>query len=684
MAEPTAEKISPQQEVAPPVQEAVQQVAPAPEKADPQAAAVQAELDKMSNEDLLNLIESAYKSDAVANQATIQKATELLNARGAGKEAAAKLQEVRSTSWRNLLGDFIGGELYNLISEHVEVDDLQGYAHEALDGALGALIGQFDKLGLDGQGTAALEKFATALADSAVKAGDKWLASESGQSILGKISHWVDENPALVLLGVVIAAAGAIAADMPIPELKTKLNITKGLTADVSAQLGSLRNIALEAAKLDLQYVKGRFTAKAGVQKTDKGVGGSASVRYGDKDNFVQTGGSIDPDGKLVIDLNAAIQQGLLSGKIGGSTEVGTGNYNGTLNLRYGDQSNFLSLDSQLKQEGNTLTSNLGLSGQALFGNDQNNLKLNGGLGLQNGDLTQQLGASGRYQLNDNTHLFGDVKYDGNNVTGGLGTTTAFDAFKLTQQVGKDANGLFAQNQFGYQSNGLNLGLDTKDIGADGSIDTVSAELGYTVPQLAAIIVKYGRSLDGTQTGSVEVKHDGENFDASGKVSHDGTNTRAEGKASYTKGDWVAELAAGANLTTGELETLSAKLGFRDPKEFQAFSISLARSTQGQISTTTLSAMFEAQLGSFMVRGTADAAWKSTGEQNYNAPLLAARQLNPDWALIGGASASYNSLTGRTNVIPQIGAQYKNIPITVGYDFQNQGVVVGITIPFGR
>jgi len=682
MAETETQMMVPQQAVT--VDELLAQQAPGKES--PEAAsALAAQLEGMSNEDLLQLLEAATKEDPEANSLAIEKATKVLSARGAGDAAKDKLKEVRSEDWRNLLGDFVGGELHSIISDNTDVADLQSYGNKALDGALGALVGLIDKIGLDGDGSAALEKFGAALAAEAVKMGDEWLATESGQKLLRSVSGWVDDHPAYILVGVILAAAGAIAADMPIPELKTKLNITKGLTAEVQAKLGSLRHIALEAAKLDLQYVKGSFTAKAGVEKSEKGVGGNLSLQVGDEKNHVETHGSIDPEGKLLVGLDAAITSGMFAGSLKGDHEVGTNKFNGKAKVKIGEGTDFFEIGSGLERDAaGNLKLDLGADFMTRFGNDQNNLSLNGGAGLDNqGDLTKRYGLGFRQQLDPNSFFHGNVQGNGNEFSSTIGTTRQFGDFTSTQQTVSKDNDITNQTLLGYHAGGLDLSLDARDKGGNGSIDSVAAELGFTVPQLVALVVKYGRDADGKETGSITAKHDGENFDAEVGVSHDGSNTHGNLNASYKKDNWLAEVTAGANLTSGDLEKLSVKFGFRDPNEFRAFSVELSHTVTDGVSQTQLAAMFEAKLGAFMIRGTADATLSEQGNK-FGGSIYGAKHLGGDWTGIAGVSATHDNLTGQSNFIPQVGVQYKNIPITVGWDFKNEGVVVGITIPFGR
>ncbi len=663
-----------------------------------------ASLEGMGNADLLALVEQAYREDPEANRLVIQKATELLDARGQSKQVQKTLQSVRSESWRDLLGQWLGGELYELIADKTNEEALLEAGKGALTSAINGLPGLGDSLGLDASGADAVKKLAEVLAKDAVAASDKLLASDKGKALIAKISRFVDDNPGYVLALAVLAAAGAVAADVDIPKLKANKDLGKGFSVGAQADLGSIRHIALEAAKLDMQYVSGKFKANASVaHDKEKGTSGEAAVRYGDKDTFVQTSGSIDPEGNLIIGLNAALKQGLFSGSVKGQQDVSKDTRTAHVNMRYGDDQRFLASDLNLDTQGFLTTKLTGAFTQGLFssslsgehkqqdgslaaqsnmryGDNKNFLNLDSNLagGQYSGALT------GQRQLDDKTAIDGSLGYKAGQFSSEFGTTRAFDGGSNRSYLGTGADSTYTGNNLKYQKPGLDLSLDARDYSKNGpGIDTVSAQLGLKPSDLASVIVKYGRDQQGVQTGSLGVDVGNKDLGGSLGLSHDGTSSRASASGRFKKGDLEGSAAATYNLTTSQIEDLSVKLGFRDPKEFRAFSIEFSRSVKEQVTEHQLSAMFETQLGQYMLRGQGTARF-TPDNTKVDTSLLGARYLNKDVALIAGASASYDNRSGNTSITPQVGVQYKGIPITVGYDFDSKAVTVGLTIPFGR
>ena len=137
-------------------------------------------------------------------------------------------------------------------------------------------------------------------------------------------------------------------------------------------------------------------------------------------------------------------------------------------------------------------------------------------------------------------------------------------------------------------------------------------------------------------------------------------------------------------MKKSDLEKISFGLGFRDPNEFKAFSLDFSRQMGEEYTETSLAASFESTLGSFMIRNTTTATWQDSDFAGVDNTFHAAHEINDTWTAIAGTSMSYDAMNNQFNAIPQLGVQYKDIPLTVGWDFEAKGVVFGITIPFGR
>lgn len=182
--------------------------------------------------------------------------------RGKGGTAEGK------ASYEATLGKFLGPKLYKLIAPHLTLDKMAGYADDGLTAGLKGLADQLK--GLEGEvDPKAIAKFNKALEEQFGEVAGEWLKGD-GAGFAEKVAGWVDTHPGTIVTIALLAAAGAIAADMDIPALKQKIGITDNLSAELEAKLGSLRNISL-------QSIEGTLAWKS------KGVEASITSGYDDE-----------------------------------------------------------------------------------------------------------------------------------------------------------------------------------------------------------------------------------------------------------------------------------------------------------------------------------------------------------------------------------------------------------------
>ena len=702
-----SEFIDPQQEVT--VESIIAEKEPG--KASPEAAlALAGELQAMSDAELLRLLGEAQREDPAANMVVIAKAKEILGKRGKGEAATKELEAARSEDWKSLLGDKIGGKAADAIIDNVNEAKLTEYGQKALKSALDKVPDLVEKLGLDGGGTAAVQKLAAALAEDGVKIAEEWLKSPDGQELFIEISNWVDENPGWILAAAIIAAAGgaayAVASDMEIPELEQDFKLGKHVTGTAGVQLGSLQNIALEAAKLNLDYINGKFTASAGAEY-EKGKDGEddklsaqAQMRYGSKESFVLTKGKIDPDGNLIIGLNAALKKGAFTGKMGVESNEKDDTKTATIDAKIGDKDAFVGakgkvvekddhiiietsadfkkglLSGQLAHTQNSGTGAEKTSAEMKYGDKDTYGRLYGSQGKQDGASSTTWGAEGAYKVDDNHALTAGYENKDGEHTSKFGHTYTDENYEIGQTTSYSSEEGYSQGlDAKYKQDKYDLGLSLNDKGMDGSIDAFQADFGFKHDAWKTTL-GIGKTLDSGTTG---------------KASLD-----------YKKDGWTGYAGIENDFSTSDIDKLSLGLGFRDPDKFKAFSIDFSRQTKNASTDTELKGMFESQLGKYMLRGTGSATLMQgrnegggfTGENDhkFSAGLHAGRFIDDaqKWAVIAGARYQYDSRMGgdmggsQHSFIPEVGIQYKKIPVMIGYDTQNKAVTVGISIPFGR
>jgi hypothetical protein len=376
----------------------------------------------------------------------------------------------------------------------------------------------------------------------------------------------------------------------------------------------------------------------------------------------VEGTGTIDPSGELVVGLSAALKSGILTATGQASHNVDQDATSGSVQVKVGDDRANLTTSGTFTSDGN-----LRLSLGAHLGNEERFLDFQNT--YADGDTEHSI--TGGYRI-------GDLGFDVNATQGGddfsstFGSTQYFQGGFQRSYVGEDGGGLFSGQQTQVRQGKNSLDLETRDDGADGTLDSVSVKLGIQPSDVARLTLEYGRQLQSRDSNLDDSNLPGVGDFLSG---------------SYKQGfadDWEVGVAATYNLTSNGFQTLSANLGFRDPDEFRAFSLDFSRTWRGGgHSETQLGAMFESTLGEYFIRNTTRFIADDDRLARITNDLHVARPIDDTWAAIVGASVNYDHMSGHANVIPQIGVQYKQIPLTIGYDFESKSAVIGITIPFG-
>lgn len=199
---------------------------------------------------------------------------------GGGSGTASGLANYEST-----LGKWLGSKLYSAVSDQLTLDKLAGYASSGVGAALGPL-GDYIKSADGDVDPAVVDKAMKALETALGKQASNFVKAH-GKGLQKALQGFVDASPELIVLLALLAAAGAVAANMKIPDLKAKLKIADGLDAQLSVRLGKLRDISLEKIEAKLTYNAGKLKATAAVAWEDeKGMSGSMDMRYGLRDNL--------------------------------------------------------------------------------------------------------------------------------------------------------------------------------------------------------------------------------------------------------------------------------------------------------------------------------------------------------------------------------------------------------------
>ncbi len=346
---------------------------------------------------------------------------------GAGyEEGSAQLspedkeREAQQQAYEDALGDFLGGKLYDLVAKELSAEKIMGYAEDGVDAALKA---GFDALKDGGDLTDAqkkeIDKLKPLLDETLGDQAKAWLKTDKGKALASKVSQYVGEHPYQVVLAAMLAAAGAVLANVKIPTLKKKFGLGKGFEAGLEAKLGKIRDIALESVKASLTYQKGQFKGSIEATRNAEGaIGGAASLKYGDDKRFVRGKGSLDHEGKLDVKLDgkyvkdawtlAAEATGNKEGLTGARADVShtEAGLTKTTGLQWRSEDGFsLNLGSSYSKDlwKFSQSSNLGLEGQG----SSNNVGLGYGTDALRVELNAAINDARRYDLTGTASTFG-------------------------------------------------------------------------------------------------------------------------------------------------------------------------------------------------------------------------------------------------------------------------------------
>ncbi|MFT4976657.1 MAG: hypothetical protein ACI8S6_002562, partial [Myxococcota bacterium] len=162
-----------------------------------------------------------------------------------------------------LLGKWLGGKLYTAMAPHLTLAKMQGYAGQALEGAMPSLKDALK--GLDSGkdvDAAKLDAFATILLEKSKSGAEGWLGSEDGRAV-EKTAGWIDKNPFWISTIAVAAAATYVLTNQDIPELDfDNIKLGKDVSIDFGAKLGKTMDLALEKIELQIQVAAAKLSSK--------------------------------------------------------------------------------------------------------------------------------------------------------------------------------------------------------------------------------------------------------------------------------------------------------------------------------------------------------------------------------------------------------------------------------------
>ncbi len=532
-----------------------------------------------------------------AAQASVASAT------GPGAEQATVAAEGEDSGLSNYeaaLGEFLGGELYKAIGPQLAYDKLSGTAKKAVESALEGLVGQLGSLDSVTADPKALAALGTLLKDKLDPLVDEWLA-KNGPGLSASLTNWVGAHPRTIVLTALLAAAGAVLANVAVPTLKRKFALGKGLSADVEAKLGKIRALSLQSVRAKLSYESGPLLAAVSASHDEKGTTASASVSS--EGRSLTADGTWDGKGLVMAGLNGAIDTGAGTLSAGVNEKRGEGRVAGV---------------KLVKQDGKVT--------------DTKDFQYNPGSGVFSVGL-------------------GSV-YSDNGLT-----------VDRTSRVGSDGSGSISQSVAGQSTSG-----GTTVGGYAGfAHETTKTPFGYSEVDKLKFGMNYSRA-------DLTAKLDAA-FASNGSSQVSGSAKKTDGETSYG-GDFL--------LKSGDssLWEVGGFYGFKSKTEFRSFLLDYRY--KSDIDQNRFGVMVEQELKGTQLRWQSAMTWGGANTSQLDASVQASQPIDQDTRWIAGAHYKKDFGTGQNTVNPQVGVQYKGIPVLAEYDTRTKGVMLTITIPFGK
>lgn len=519
---------------------------------------------------------------------------------GPGQEPASG-GDAGLANYEAVLGEFLGGALYKALAAQLTYSalsaDAQKGAEAALDGLLGA-FGDIDGVTADPK---ALTALGSLLKDKLDPVVDKWM-EKNGKGLSSALTGWVGAHPRTIVLTALLAAAGAVLANLTIPKIKQKFKLGKGLSAEIEAKLGRIRELSLQSVRAKLSYESGPLLAAVSATHDESGTSATASVGYKGEGKSVNADATFDGQGLKFVGLKGVVDTGIgqLSGSVSDSRGAGT------------------------------------IAGVSLQSTD--------------GNIT-------------NTQ---DYRYDATSGAFTVGIGSIYKDSGLTVErkssMGSDGSSGFSQSMSGSQTSGGTT--TTESVGF--SHESKKTPFGMTEVDKATLGFSYTRSDLVAKLNAA--------------LGSDGSSTLS-GSVKKTSG----EQSFGADLSLHgdtKLFEVGGFYGFKSEREFKTFLLDY-RYKSG-IDQNRFGMLVEQELKGTYLRWQSGLTWGGVDSAKLDATVQGARFIDDKTAIIAGAHYTKDFGTGQNKLNPQIGVQYKGIPVIAEYDTQKRGLTLSITIPFGR
>ncbi|MBM74072.1 MAG: hypothetical protein CMK59_01620 [Proteobacteria bacterium] len=524
-------------------------------------------------------------------------------------------------NYQAALGKWLGKELYQAVAPFLSQEDIGTYADAGLMSGISYLIGQLESNAEDTIDPAVFENLTHKLSEEYGHLASKYL-DKHGVGLVNALGGWVDAHPRTIVGIAILAAAAAIISDMDIPELKQKFKLSDRWAIKIGANIGSFRNIALTKIEAELEHRSGPLVGAVKLtHHKEKGNSINLSGGYEEKDRSLKADVTVTEDGVEAYGLKGLLKHNEDTYKA---------------NLTGGpDKNTTLNLEVESPKGNRTVATgvNYDFEKGILLTDRSTSQKVAGG------DLTTSTKAEVGGKITQSADWEGNVAPNLSMRQGIAQTTTnginperthtlggTYDKGGLTVTL----DGLYKENNHNELDGSIKYNTDAYTVGADVQTGTGKDTIFNTHGER-----RFGRHRIGGDS----------------KI----------------------------NLSRGELKEIGGYYGFKDPNSFSSF-LAEYRYDLGS-RTHKFDATIEKELMNIKWRAI-EKLRVSPEEMTSSTELLGAYAINNDYSIIGGGRFDYSGRQGRGTFIPEVGIQYKDVPIVIEYNPEQKSVGVGIKLKF--
>ncbi|MFT6146722.1 MAG: hypothetical protein ACJARS_004672 [bacterium] len=545
------------------------------------------------------------------------------------------------------LGKWLGSELYGALAKELTLASLQDHAAGAWASALKSGVSELD--GLDGNDKEA-GAFTAALQAAYGEAAGNMLETDVGKKVISKLNGFVDANPRLILLVALLAAGGAVAANVALPKFSETFKLGSGFTAKVGGDLGKIREMALKDLSAALEYNSGPLMAAVSVNRKEDGtVTGDFKSSLGDDAKNIKADAKFNNDGITVYNASGLLTMDSgtkLDGSVTGGADKNTV-INGSVTSVNGDVTTTNSVNYDATA-GTVSFKNLDIA------------KLGDNGTLKSGDGSSSDGSS-----------YKSLGIDGNVGENGTGSASVKQTTGADGALTNEANGAYD-----YKNGDFAAGLKAKYDGGNGFVSgNVSNTFSPGFTGKAALKQTFGDTSIMSGSGALDYKSKNFNTGLSGQFEQGSGGSLT----AMANGNFNERTSAGFDLTQkfGENAGTSGNINAAYNTDKLKFGGSAGFDTNKN--AFNANAFGQADIGDKW-KGRVDGSYKTSDSgTNFEAGGLAYRKINDDLSVFGGGSVKYDDMGG-TRFIPKVGVEVKGIPLQYSFDPATKQHKVGITL----